>query len=121
MVVKSAPILDGDNVGTMFEKLAQMGASFAWPAHIAGEIKPVSCSRAITFFMILERGRLDWNKSRLVTSSIKSISFTVIPMAYSMTVNVSKFMRRTWQGQDRLVSQSEDKKRVGAMVRSHFT
>ena len=41
---KALPILDEDNVGTMFEKLAVLGRDLlieTLPAYIAGEIKPV--------------------------------------------------------------------------------
>ena len=41
---KALPILDQDNVGTMFEKLAVLGRDLlleTLPAYIAGEIKPV--------------------------------------------------------------------------------
>ena len=66
---KALPILDEDNVGTMFEKLAVLGRDLlleTLPAYIAGEIKPVPQDASqVTFSPNIspEEERLDWNKS----------------------------------------------------------
>lgn len=66
---KALPILDQDNVGTMFEKLAVLGRDLlleTLPAYIAGEIKPVPQDASqVTFSPNIspEEERLDWNKS----------------------------------------------------------
>ena len=66
---KALPILDEDNVGTMFEKLAVVGRDLlieTLPAYIAGEIKPVPQDASqVTFSPNIspEEERLDWNKS----------------------------------------------------------
>ena len=66
---KALPILDEDNVGTMFEKLAVLGRDLlleTLPAYIAGEIKPVPQDTSqVTFSPNIspEEERLDWNKS----------------------------------------------------------
>ena len=66
---KTLPILDEDNVGTMFEKLAVLGRDLlleTLPAYIAGEIKPVPQDASqVTFSPNIspEEERLDWNKS----------------------------------------------------------
>ena len=65
---KALPILDEDNVGTMFEKLAVLGRDLlleTLPAYIAGEIKPVPQDASqVTFSPNIspEEERLDWNK-----------------------------------------------------------
>ena len=65
---KALPILDEDNVGTMFEKLAVLGRDLlleTLPAYIAGEIKPVPQDVSqVTFSPNIspEEERLDWNK-----------------------------------------------------------
>ena len=101
---KALPILDEDNVGTMFEKLAVLGRDLlleTLPAYIAGEI--LAQKRSVLIGI-----------NRLVTSSIKSVACTHglwhIPC---LTVNVSKFMRRTWQKvKDRLVISLKRPRRV---------
>ena len=66
---KALPILEQDNVGTMFEKLAVLGRDLlleTLPAYIAGEIKPVPQDASqVTFSPNIspEEERLDWNKS----------------------------------------------------------
>lgn len=66
---KALPILDEDNVGTMFEKLAVLGRDLlleTLPAYIAGEVKPVPQDASqVTFSPNIspEEERLDWNKS----------------------------------------------------------
>ena len=66
---KALPILDEDNVGTMFEKLAVLGRDLlleTLPAYIAGEIKPVpqdASQVTISPNISPEEERLDWNKS----------------------------------------------------------
>ena len=66
---KALPILDQDNVGTMFEKLAVLGRDLlleTLPAYIAGEIKPVPQDASqVTFSPNIspEEECLDWNKS----------------------------------------------------------
>lgn len=66
---KALPILDEDNVGTMFEKLAVLGRDLlleTLPGYIAGEIKPVPQDASqVTFSPNIspEEERLDWNKS----------------------------------------------------------
>ena len=66
---KALPILEQDNVGTMFEKLAVLGRDLlleTLPAYIAGKIKPVPQDASqVTFSPNIspEEERLDWNKS----------------------------------------------------------
>ncbi len=70
MISKVAiPITDQDNVGTMFEKLAQAGRDLllkTLPAYIAGEIKPIPQDEdQVTFSPNItpEDECIDWNKS----------------------------------------------------------
>ena len=66
---KALPILDEDNVGTMFEKLAVLGRDLlleTLPAYIAGEIKPEPQDPSqVTFSLNIkpEEEKLDWNKT----------------------------------------------------------
>ena len=99
---KALPILDEDNVGTMFEKLAVLGRDLlleTLPAYIAGEIKPVPQDASqVTFSPNIspEEERLDWNKSsRDIFNQIRGMYHGLwhIPC---LTANVSKFMKRTW-------------------------
>ena len=63
---KALPILDQDNVGTMFEKLAVLGRDLLLETLPAGEIKPVPQDASqVTFSPNIspEEERLDWNKS----------------------------------------------------------
>ena len=100
---KALPILDEDNVGTMFEKLAVLGRDLlleTLPAYIAGEIKPVPQDASqVTFSPNIspEEERLDWNKSaRDIFNQIRGMYHGLWPIPCLMA-NVSKFMRRTWQ------------------------
>lgn len=70
MISKVAiPITDQDNVGTMFEKLAQAGRDLllkTLPAYIAGDIKPIPQDEdQVTFSPNItpEDECIDWNKS----------------------------------------------------------
>ena len=100
---KALPILDEDNVGTMFEKLAVLGRDLlleTLPAYIAGRNQTCSsrCQSGNVFRQILAQKRSALiGISRLVTFSIKSVVCTHglwhIPC---LMANVSKFMKRTW-------------------------
>ncbi|MBM7642223.1 methionyl-tRNA formyltransferase [Streptococcus loxodontisalivarius] len=70
MVAKaSTPILDSDNVGTMFEKLAVIGRDLlleTLPGYISGDIKPEPQNHDEATFspnISPEEERIDWNKS----------------------------------------------------------
>lgn len=70
MIAKaSTPITDGDNVGTMFEKLAVIGRDLllkTLPDYIAGNIKPEPQDESKATFspnITPEQERIDWNKS----------------------------------------------------------
>ena len=80
---KALPILDEDNVGTMFEKLAVLGRDLlleTLPAYIAGEIKPVPQDASqVTFSPNIspEEERLDWNKpARDIFNQIRGMYLT---------------------------------------------
>lgn len=65
----STPILDEDNVGTMFEKLAIVGRDLlleTLPGYIAGDIKPEPQDHSQATFspnISPEQERIDWTKS----------------------------------------------------------
>lgn len=65
----SIPILEDDNVGTMFEKLAVVGRDLllnTLPSYIAGEIKPEPQDHSQATFspnISAEQERIDWSKS----------------------------------------------------------
>lgn len=66
---KALPILEQDNVGTLFDKLALLGRDLlleTLPAYLSGELKPQAQDPALVTFspnITPEQEALDWNKS----------------------------------------------------------
>ena len=85
----STPIMDEDNVGTMFEKLAIIGRDLllqTLPDYISGDLKPVSQDESQATFspnINSEEERIDWSKSaREVFNQIRGMS--PWPVAYTL-------------------------------------
>ena len=78
---RSLPILDEDNVGTLFEKLAVLGRDLlldTLPAYLAGEIKPSPQDPSLVTFspnISPEEEVLDWTKTnRQVFNQIRGMN-----------------------------------------------
>ena len=78
---RSLPILDEDNVGTLFEKLAVLGRDLlldTLPAYLAGEIKPSPQDPSLVTFspnILPEEEVLDWTKTnRQVFNQIRGMN-----------------------------------------------
>ena len=85
----STPIMDEDNVGTMFEKLAIIGRDLllqTLPDYISGDLKPVAQDESQATFspnINSEEERIDWSKSaREVFNQIRGMS--PWPVAYTL-------------------------------------
>lgn len=82
MVAKaSTPILDSDNVGSMFEKLALIGRDLlieTLPAYLSGELKPQEQEHSKASFspnISPEQEKLDWSKTnRQVFNHIRGMN-----------------------------------------------
>ena len=81
IAARSLPILDEDNVGTLFEKLAVLGRDLlldSLPAYLAGEIKPRPQDPVLVTFspnILLEEEVLDWTKTnRQVFNQIRGMN-----------------------------------------------
>ncbi|RZI49079.1 methionyl-tRNA formyltransferase [Lactococcus kimchii] len=89
----SIPILDEDNVGTMFEKLALVGRDLlleTLPKYLTGEIQPIAQDEAEVSFspnISPEEEKIDWTKSaRAIFNQIRGMN--PFPVAHS-----------TWNGE----------------------
>lgn len=81
IAARSLPILDEDNVGTLFEKLAVLGRDLlldTLPAYLAGEIKPSPQDPSLVTFspnILPEEEVLDWTKTnRQVFNQIRGMN-----------------------------------------------
>lgn len=81
IAARSLPILDEDNVGTLFEKLAVLGRDLlldSLPAYLAGEIKPRPQDPGLVTFspnILPEEEVLDWTKTnRQVFNQIRGMN-----------------------------------------------
>ena len=81
IAARSLPILDEDNVGTLFEKLAVLGRDLlldSLPAYLAGEIKPRPQDPVLVTFspnILPEEEVLDWTKTnRQVFNQIRGMN-----------------------------------------------
>ena len=81
IAARSLPILDEDNVGTLFEKLAVLGRDLlldTLPAYLAGEIKPSPQDPNLVTFspnILPEEEVLDWTKTnRQVFNQIRGMN-----------------------------------------------
>lgn len=81
IAARSLPILDEDNVGTLFEKLAVLGRDLlldSLPAYLAGEIKPRPQDPDLVTFspnILPEEEVLDWTKTnRQVFNQIRGMN-----------------------------------------------
>ena len=81
IVARSLPILDEDNVGTLFEKLAVLGRDLlldTLPAYLGGEIKPSPQDPSLVTFspnILPEEEVLDWTKTnRQVFNQIRGMN-----------------------------------------------
>lgn len=81
IAARSLPILDEDNVGTLFEKLAVLGRDLLLdnlPAYLAGEIKPRPQNPDLVTFspnILPEEEVLDWTKTnRQVFNQIRGMN-----------------------------------------------
>lgn len=81
IAARSLPILDEDNVGTLFEKLAVLGRDLlldSLPAYLAGEIKPRPQDPDLVTFspnILPEEEVLDWTKTnRRVFNQIRGMN-----------------------------------------------
>ena len=81
IAARSLPILDEDNVGTLFEKLAVLGRDLlldTLPAYLAGEIKPCPQDPSLVTFspnILPEEEVLDWTKTnRQVFNQIRGMN-----------------------------------------------
>lgn len=81
IAARSLPILDEDNVGTLFEKLAVLGRDLlldTLPAYLAGEIKPNPQDPSLVTFspnILPEEEVLDWTKTnRQVFNQIRGMN-----------------------------------------------
>ena len=81
IAARSLPILDEDNVGTLFEKLAVLGRDLlldTLPAYLAGEIKPSPQNPSLVTFspnILPEEEVLDWTKTnRQVFNQIRGMN-----------------------------------------------
>ena len=81
IATRSLPILDEDNVGTLFEKLAVLGRDLlldTLPAYLAGEIKPSPQDPSLVTFspnILPEEEVLDWTKTnRQVFNQIRGMN-----------------------------------------------
>ena len=81
IAARSLPILDEDNVGTLFEKLAVLGRDLlldTLPAYLAGEIKPSPQDPSLVTFspnISPEEEVLDWTKTnRQVFNQIRGMN-----------------------------------------------
>lgn len=84
----STPILDSDNVGSMFEKLAIIGRDLlleSLPAYLSGDLKPQAQDHSQASFspnISSEQEVLDWTKSaREVFNQIRGMS--PLPVAHT--------------------------------------
>ena len=89
IAARSLPILDEDNVGTLFEKLAVLGRDLlldSLPAYLAGEIKPRPQDPGLVTFspnILPEEEVLDWTKTnRQVFNQIRGMN--PWPVAYTI-------------------------------------
>ncbi|WP_042753046.1 methionyl-tRNA formyltransferase [Lactococcus garvieae] len=90
MVAKdSIPILEEDNVGTMFEKLAVVGRDLlleTLPKYVAGEIQPQAQDESQATFspnISPEEERIDWNKTnRQIFNQIRGMN--PFPVAHTL-------------------------------------
>lgn len=98
----SLPILDTDNVGTMFDKLAILGRDLllkTLPDYLSGDLKPVPQDHSQATFspnLSAEEERLDWSKpAREVFNHIRGMN--PWPVAHTLLDgSASKFMRLNW-------------------------
>ena len=81
IAARSLPILDEDNVGTLFEKLAVLGRDLlldTLPAYLAGEIKPSPQDPSLVTFspnILPEEEVLNWTKTnRQVFNQIRGMN-----------------------------------------------
>ena len=81
IAARSLPILDEDNVGTLFEKLAVLGRDLlldTLPAYLVGEIQPSPQDPNLVTFspnILPEEEVLDWNKTnRQVFNQIRGMN-----------------------------------------------
>ena len=81
IATRSLPILDEDNVGTLFEKLSVLGRDLlldTLPAYLAGEIKPSPQDPSLVTFspnILPEEEVLDWTKTnRQVFNQIRGMN-----------------------------------------------
>ncbi len=89
IAARSLPILDEDNVGTLFEKLAVLGRDLlldTLPAYLAGEIEPSPQDPDLVTFspnILPEEEVLDWSKTnRQVFNQIRGMN--PWPVAHTM-------------------------------------
>lgn len=103
----SIPILDEDNVGTMFEKLALVGRDLlleTLPKYLTGEIQPIAQDEAEVSFspnISPEEEKIDWTKSaRAIFNQIRGMN--PFPVAHS-----------TWNGERFKIYESRETAGVG--------
>ena len=95
IAARSLPILDEDNVGTLFEKLAVLGRDLlldTLPAYLVGEIQPSPQDPSLVTFspnILPEEEVLDWNKTnRQVFNQIRGMN--PWPVAHTL-LNAQRF------------------------------